>query len=483
MLLLVLFAMVGFWIPRVIARSAWQSAAVWLYALAILLFKESYRLQGSTHFAFLVPLFDSRRYGGIYRWQLAANFLVLRIISYSFDYSWARTFYETADTQHSKDNNVQQSVHDGGNSRDQEKLETRSERVSQSLWEYSFLNYCSYVFYAPLYMAGPIITFDSFMKCSVVVYSCPESDEQLASTRTSPRIEAPQPGSSVFRSGESVVSSNNTSTSTSTSTSSNSKNSSIKRLDNGYRVSSAYIAFYLVRWVLVLLLLEFMLHRFPFFAVVSSGVISQLSAAQIAVLCYVLLKMMWLKFLLIWRFFRLWALAEGVVPPENMSKCMSNNYSLAEFWKGWHSSFNLWLVRYLYKPLGGRNMQFMSVWPIFLFVALWHDMELKLALWGLLNAFFYVVEVGVRRFVAYTAVLEKLPAVVATLVSAGTGALYIIVLIGVNLTGYAVGVGGISLIAGKLYSSDGFWTLGASFYFLSVGVLTMKLLKVYGYSK
>jgi protein-cysteine N-palmitoyltransferase HHAT len=54
---------------------------------------------------------------------------------------------------------------------------------------------------------------------------------------------------------------------------------------------------------------------------------------------------MWLKFLLIWRFFRLWALADGVLPPENQVRCMSNNQSLGQFWKGWHASFNLWIVR------------------------------------------------------------------------------------------------------------------------------------------
>lgn len=76
-----------------------------------------------------------------------------------------------------------------------------------------------------------------------------------------------------------------------------------------------------------------------------TGLQTRLSPPQLAVFSYVLLKMMWLKFLIIWRFFRLWALADGVNPPENMLRCMSNNCSLSDFWKGWHSSFNLWIVR------------------------------------------------------------------------------------------------------------------------------------------
>ena len=51
------------------------------------------------------------------------------------------------------------------------------------------------------------------------------------------------------------------------------------------------------------------------------------------------------KLLLPWRFFRLWALMDGVDPPENMVRCMANNYSASGFWRSWHRSYNLWLIR------------------------------------------------------------------------------------------------------------------------------------------
>ena len=70
-----------------------------------------------------------------------------------------------------------------------------------------------------------------------------------------------------------------------------------------------------------------------------------------------ILKMMWLKFLLIWRFFRLVALIDGIDAPENMLRCMSNNFSLEGFWKGWHASFNKWIVKYMYVPMGGANQK------------------------------------------------------------------------------------------------------------------------------
>ncbi len=53
----------------------------------------------------------------------------------------------------------------------------------------------------------------------------------------------------------------------------------------------------------------------------------------------------WYKLLIPWRFFRLWALLDGIDPPENMVRCMANNYSASGFWRSWHRSYNLWIVR------------------------------------------------------------------------------------------------------------------------------------------
>ena len=52
------------------------------------------------------------------------------------------------------------------------------------------------------------------------------------------------------------------------------------------------------------------------------------------------------QLLIPWRFFRLWALLDGIDPPENMIRCMANNYSTLGFWRSWHRSYNLWTVRY-----------------------------------------------------------------------------------------------------------------------------------------
>jgi protein-cysteine N-palmitoyltransferase HHAT len=207
-----------------------------------------------------------------------------------------------------------------------------------------------------------------------------------------------------------------------------------------------------------------------------------LTVAEIAVVMYVTLKMMWIKFLVIWRFFRLWALVDGVCPPENMKRCMSNNSGLGEFWKGWHSSFNQWIVRYMYMPLGGRSTSLYNVWPIFLFVALWHDIEPKLIAWGLLNALFFVVELAGQHFAATSPAIKALPRIVFNFICALSGATYIMILIGVNMIGYSIGIGGVSQVLQKLLTGDGIRVLAVSYYFLFIGIKVMSLLKDLGLS-
>jgi D-alanyl-lipoteichoic acid acyltransferase DltB (MBOAT superfamily) len=319
---------------------------------------------------------------------------------------------------------------------------------SLSLENYTLLNFLAYALYAPLYMAGPIITFNAFMRC-------------LGADRTNKIVSDRDPIA------QAEVHKSNTDVDVAT---------------KPAKQTEENIIWYLVRWVACLLLMEALLHYLPFFAVGTSGLLAHLSPGETAIVAYMLLKLMWLKFLLMWRFFRLWALLDGVNPPENMTRCMSNNHSLEGFWRGWHSSFNKFLVRYVYKPMGGKENQLLSASVIFLFVALWHDCEWKLFLWGGLNALFYALEVSVKRAVAASGLLERLSPPISALVCAVGGAVYIMVLIGVNLVGYGVGVGGVQTILSKMTSTAGLQTAAVCFYFLTIGVLIMQFLKRMGWS-
>ena len=193
-----------------------------------------------------------------------------------------------------------------------------------STHDYNFRNYLAYVIYAPLYLTGPIITFNDFIS---------QQRHQPATLSTARTLK------------------------------------------------------YAIRFCLVLLAMELVLH-YDYVGAISKArpEWSSYTAAQISMLSYFNLHIIWLKLLLPWRFFRLWSLVDGIDPPENMLRCVSDNYSTLSFWRGWHRSYYRWLLRYIYIPLGGSS--FRSWWEatrtvvtylvVFTFVALWHDIKMNL---------------------------------------------------------------------------------------------------------
>ena len=157
---------------------------------------------------------------------------------------------------------------------------------------------------------------------------------------------------------------------------------------------------------------------------------------------------------------------------------MTNNQSVRGFWRGWHASFNRWLLRYLYLPLGGggsppsssgdkegqhlrwaslwqRTRRWLNPWIVFGFVALWHDLEPKLFAWAGLNAAALFAET-LWAELRPTAAAQRgagtapgKPASVSAADSFGVRTLaavgsagYMLFLLVANLVGYGVGLGG-----------------------------------------
>ena len=94
------------------------------------------------------------------------------------------------------------------------------------------------------------------------------------------------------------------------------------------------------------------------------------------------LVFIFLKFSLIWKNARFWGWADGIYSEENMNRCIYNNYNFEGFWRQWHRSYNIWLIRYMYIPLGGKEKKILNTFIIFSFVALWHDLKFNLLLWA-----------------------------------------------------------------------------------------------------
>ena len=90
--------------------------------------------------------------GGILgNWTVHFNFSALRMISFSMDYYWS--------LQNKK-----------VNTEDEEDEQRRRIATSCQSADYNFINYLCFLLYCPLFLAGPIITFNDFI--SQVSNSC-----------------------------------------------------------------------------------------------------------------------------------------------------------------------------------------------------------------------------------------------------------------------------------------------------------------------
>ncbi len=100
---------------------------------------------------------------------------------------------------------------------------------------------------------------------------------------------------------------------------------------------------YLVRFLFCILTMESVLHTMYVVAIKDTSAWHGDSAADLSMIGFWNLVVVWLKvshlrtwtrpiadrsqLLVPWRFFRLWALWDGVDPPENMIRCVANNFS------------------------------------------------------------------------------------------------------------------------------------------------------------
>lgn len=368
-------------------------------------------------------------------WHAVFNFVVLHMIS------WAVDFYRSLKSLPARDEPTAAKQLDATGDREPSRIDEKAEvdddasqahhrsvaaeassnvaldderaRVEQhrSLEEYRSLGlYLAYIFYPPLYITGPIITFNAFASYIQV----PESD---------------------------CV---------------------------GWKLGR-----YALRCLLNLFLLVAFGHFLYTFAIMKNGPLKSFpenfatmfdlifswnqEGEALIWYSYWTLKGLWFKFLVVWRCARLWALADGICPPENMNRCMSNNYTVRGFWRAWHRSFNRWLVRYIFASIGGsRGVSFprrlASIFVVFTFVAIWHEPQLvrfdrkmlHLLAWGWLMFGFMVPEViaeQVCRLMPVRRFLDGHPLVARHLAAFG-GSLCIEMLMVANLIGYTYGLEG-----------------------------------------
>ena len=262
---------------------------------------------------------------------------------------------------------------------------THRQNTPRPLKDYSFVHFLAYCLYIPCYIAGPTTTFNAFV-----------SHVQGAQTTHDRR----------------------------------------------------YVVVYALRWLFCLGLLEVGTRNVYVWALSKNRSFTEnADPLHMAMVGFFLLNGLWLKFAVIWRHARLFCLLDGIEVPENLTRCVNNNFTIAGFWRNWHRSYNAWLIRYIYLPLGGRTYRLLNVWPVFLFVAMWHDLQLNLLKWGVVMAVFMMPE---TLCIAYfgeserTAWLRRKPW--WRYVKAVVGTLNITVLVGANLVGFGFGASADSLL-------------------------------------
>ncbi|EJU04994.1 MBOAT-domain-containing protein [Dacryopinax primogenitus] len=301
-------------------RSPILAVYTWAFCAVVLFANEIY--EGYSFAALHPSLTPLDAWTGFYpRWHISFNITMLRIISFNLDWRWAN-FSQPGDTSST--------------------LLDPKTRVTQphTLASYTLGNYLAYILYPPLYIAGPIMTFNDYLH---QVRSAPTPDTHLD-----------------------------------------------------------YVKKYLYRFIFCLVTMEFVLHTMPVVAIKDSHAWQGNTPVELALIGFWNLIVVWLKLLIPWRFFRLWALADGIDPPENMVRCMANNYSALGFWRSWHRSYNLWIVRYIYIPVGGSERALLASLLVFTFVALWHDLSFRLLTWGWLVVIFLIPELAARQLFPYS---------------------------------------------------------------------------------
>ncbi|KAI9591899.1 MBOAT, membrane-bound O-acyltransferase family-domain-containing protein [Syncephalis fuscata] len=355
---IILIVSINYAVAKIGQGSRWNPLITWIFNLAVLLFNDQFEGYRYSEINSALAFFDNHR-GLMPRWEIHFKFAMLRMVSFNMDYYWCcQGAYQELDTN------------DKGHV-DNERSRIQSPRKPH---EYNYANYLTYLFYIPLFLAGPIITFNNFIA-------------QMHHKPSSITVKS--------------------------------------TILYGLRVLGA------------ILTMELMMHYL-----------------------YVLL--------IIWRFFRLWAMADNVEVIENMNRCMSNNYSAQGFWRSWHRSYNRWLIRYVYIPMGGSQYATYNMWPVFTFVAVWHDVSFKLLAWAWLICLFLLPEIVLTRvFRPYRK--WKYYRHVAAIGGVGN----MIMMAVANLVGFAVGVDGMKEMGRLILTPNGigFLILGPMCIFVAVQLM------------
>lgn len=385
---IIMHILINWAIGQYVSHKKIAIALTWIYGILTLFLNHWFR---NTPLG--IDFIDGGFKGIVARWDVFFNFTMLRMLSFNLDYLERKeTLLDPEVIALEKKSSALTRQLD-----DRERL-----TAPLPISDYSFVNYIAYLTYLPLFIAGPIITFNDY----------------------------------IFQSNYQPL-------------------TNVK----DYKRTAIYFA----RFMFCVLVMEFLLHFMYVVAVSKTKAWDGDSVFEISMIGFFNLNIIWLKLLIPWRLFRFWSLLDGIDPPENMIRCMNNNYSALAFWRAWHRSYNRWVIRYIYVPLGGGGrFRIINSLLVFTFVAIWHDIELKLLMWGWLVVIFLIPEISV------TALFAKYQGQWWYRYASSVGAVCNIWMMMIaNLSGFCLGQDGVMLWLKQMYSTP----FGAVYFVLSLGAL------------
>lgn len=255
--------------------------------------------------------------------------------------------------------------------------------------------------------------------------------------------------------------------------------SQIKKPQNTHTQKQVYK--YVLRTFFDYICFEIFLHCFYVCALSTNAanthIWQKFALKHLGLMSFLELIFLWFKFLLIWRIPRAWALLDGIEVPENMNRCMCNNYTFEGFWRSWHRGFNQWLIRYLFIPLGGTKYKLYNIWVVFSFVALWHDMNINLVVW----AWGICIALMPEMFVRWYFWLPKFSSFHETVwwkyACSFAGGIDILLMVSANLVGFGIGWNGLLMVINDFKNLEGLVTIMVALFGFSLGALCMFMIR------
>ena len=294
-------------------------------------------------------LFSNKR-SPILPWSFPFRMTLLRMISFNMDlnYYYAmniplhKSMYNINNNNNNNNNNVDVI---SGNWIDDKfnNLEKKSELTSQKYLanrqDCNLLSYFAYTLYFPLHIGGPMISFHDWMsQVKINLINQNEHNDEK------------------YRRKESKLS---------------------------------WIMLYIARLFACVVIHQVMMYYFGqmnvktiSYALLGNGNYTpKKSMIFVNLFClgYVELYFLYLEHLIAWRILRIWAIiGDNIITVENMPHCISNTLNVETFWRNWHASVNIWNIRYIYLPLGGKSENgnkyryLINIALVFSFTVLWH---------------------------------------------------------------------------------------------------------------